>query len=113
MSEVIRIKKGLDINLKGKANEVFSKAQMPDVFSVRPDDFHGIKPKTIVKDGDSVKVGSVLFYDKANPDLKVVSPVSGQVIAVNRGERRKVLDIRIKSDGNSNPSHSRSVNRLL
>ena len=73
MSEVIRIKKGLDINLKGKANEVFSKAQMPDVFSVRPDDFHGIKPKTIVKDGDSVKVGSVLFYDKANPDLKAKS----------------------------------------
>ena len=100
MSEVIRIKKGLDINLKGKAKEVFSKAQMPDVFAVRPDDFHGIKPKTIVKEGDLVKVGSVLFYDKANPDLKVVSPASGKVIAVNRGERRKVLDIRIKSDGN-------------
>lgn len=100
MSEVIRIKKGLDINLKGKAKEVFSKAQLPDLFAVRPDDFHGIKPKTVVKEGDSVKVGSVLFYDKANPDLKVVSPVSGEVIAVNRGDRRKVLDIRIKSDGN-------------
>ncbi len=99
MSEVIRIKKGLDINLKGKAKEIYAKAQMPELFSVRPDDFHGIKPKTVVKEGDQVKVGSVLFYDKTNPDLKVVSPVSGEVIAVNRGERRKVLDIRVKSDG--------------
>lgn len=99
MSETIKIKKGLDINLKGKANEVYGKAQLPELFSVRPDDFHGIKPKTVVKEGDQVKVGSVLFYDKNNPDVKVCSPVSGEVVAVNRGERRKVLDISIKSDG--------------
>ncbi len=99
MSETIKIKKGLDINLKGKASEVYAKAQLPEVFSVRPDDFHGIKPKTVVKEGDQVKVGSVLFYDKANPDVKVVSPASGEVIEVKRGERRKVLNILIKSDG--------------
>lgn len=99
MSETIKIKKGLDINLKGKASEVYAKAQLPEMFSVRPDDFHGIKPKTVVKEGDQVKVGSVLFYDKNNSDVKVCSPVSGEVVAVNRGERRKVLDIRIKSDG--------------
>lgn len=99
MSETIKIKKGLDINLKGKASEVYAKAELPEIFSVRPDDFHGIKPKTVVKEGDPVKVGTVLFYDKMNPDVKVVSPVSGEVVAVNRGERRKVLDIQIKSDG--------------
>ncbi len=99
MAEVIRIKRGLDIKLKGKAEEVFGKSEPATLFSVRPDDFQGIKPKVIVKDGDAVKVGSVLFYDKANPEMKFVSPVSGVVLAVNRGEKRKVLDVRIQSDG--------------
>ncbi|MBO4530965.1 MAG: Na(+)-translocating NADH-quinone reductase subunit A [Paludibacteraceae bacterium] len=98
MSEVIRIKKGLDINLKGKAQEVSAKAEASDLFSVRPDDFHGIKPKVVVHEGDAVKVGTVLFYSKTNPELKFVSPVSGEVLAVNRGDKRKVLDIRLKSD---------------
>ncbi|MBR2260416.1 MAG: Na(+)-translocating NADH-quinone reductase subunit A [Paludibacteraceae bacterium] len=99
MSEVIRIKKGLDINLKGKAKEISAKVETSELFSVRPDDFHGITPKVTVHEGDKVKVGTVLFYSKANPELKFVSPVSGEVIAVNRGDRRKVLDIRLKSDG--------------
>ena len=99
MAESIKIKKGLDIKLKGKAAEIKSDALQSQFFSMRPDDFHGMTPKVAVKEGDAVKVGSVLFYDKANPDLKVVSPCSGTVEAVNRGERRKVLDIRLKSDG--------------
>ena len=99
MAESIKIKKGLDIKLKGKAAETKSDALQSQFFSMRPDDFHGMTPKVAVKEGDAVKVGSVLFYDKANPDLKVVSPCSGTVEAVNRGERRKVLDIRLKSDG--------------
>jgi len=93
MAESIKIKKGLDIKLKGKAAETKSDALQSQFFSMRPDDFHGMTPKVAVKEGDAVKVGSVLFYDKANPDLKVVSPCSGTVEAVNRGERRKVLDI--------------------
>ncbi len=99
MSEVIRIKKGLDINMKGKAKEVLAKVGASESFSVRPDDFHGIKPKVLVREGDKVKVGTVLFQSKTNQDLKFVSPVSGEVVAVNRGDKRKVLDIRLKSDG--------------
>lgn len=99
MAEVIRIKRGLDIKLKGDAKDVFAKADQAVYFSVRPDDFHGITPKVVVKDGEKVKVGTVLFYDKINPEIKVVSPASGVVLAVNRGEKRKVLDIRIQSDG--------------
>ncbi len=99
MSGIIRLKKGLDIPLLGKAKESIQKVERSETFSVRPDDFVGIKPKVIVKDGDQVKVGSVLFYSKMNPELKFVSPVSGEVVSVNRGAKRKVLDIQIKSDG--------------
>ena len=77
MSGIIRLKKGLDIPLLGKAKESIQKVERSETFSVRPDDFVGIKPKVIVKDGDQVKVGSVLFYSKMNPELKFVSPVSG------------------------------------
>jgi Na+-transporting NADH:ubiquinone oxidoreductase subunit A len=99
MAEVIRIKRGLDIKLQGKAKDVFTKADLPDLFAVFPDDFHGIRPKVVVKEGETVKVGSVLFYDKKNPDIKVVSPASGTILAVNRGEKRKVINILIQSDG--------------
>ena len=102
MAEVIRIKRGLDIKLEGKAKDLFMKADPAKLFSVRPDDFHGIIPKVVVKDGENVKVGSVLFYDKANPDVKFVSPASGVVVAVNRGAKRKLIDIVIESDDQFN-----------
>ncbi|HOU68546.1 MAG TPA: Na(+)-translocating NADH-quinone reductase subunit A [Paludibacteraceae bacterium] len=110
MAEVIRIKRGLDIKLKGKSEEVFGKSEPATLFSVRPDDFQGIKPKVIVKDGDAVKAGSVLFYDKANPEMKFVSPVSGTILAVNRGDKRKFLDIRIQSDGKFESESFQKVN---
>ncbi|MDR1730414.1 MAG: Na(+)-translocating NADH-quinone reductase subunit A [Prevotellaceae bacterium] len=99
MVKVIRIKRGLDIKLKGGAKDVFAKANPADLFAVKPTDFQGITPKVVVKEGENVKAGTVLFYDKKNPAIQVVSPVSGTVLAVNRGEKRKVLDIRIQSDG--------------
>lgn len=97
---VIRIKKGLDIKLKGKADSVFVKSEPASLFSIKPDDFLGIKPKVLVNEGDEVKAGTVLFRDKVNPEINFVSPVSGVVKAVNRGDRRKLLDILIQSDGN-------------
>ncbi|MCQ2216902.1 MAG: Na(+)-translocating NADH-quinone reductase subunit A [Paludibacteraceae bacterium] len=99
MAELIRIKRGLDIKLKGKAGQIFGKAEPATLFSIRPDDFQGIKPKVVVKDGDVVKAGTVIFQDKANPEMKFVSPVSGTVLEVKRGDRRKVLNISIQSDG--------------
>lgn len=101
MSEVIKIKKGLDIRLKGKADNVFGQAQLPDLFAIKPTDFHGVVPKMVIKEGEKVKAGSVLFYDKYQPDVKFVSPVSGELKAVIRGERRKILEVVVKSDGNN------------
>jgi Na+-transporting NADH:ubiquinone oxidoreductase subunit A len=98
MSEAIKIKKGLLINLKGKAEKVFIKIDDATTFAVKPTDFHGITPKLSVNTGDQVQAGSPLFYDKFNTDILFTSPVSGTVSQINRGERRKILEVVIESD---------------
>lgn len=98
MSEVIKIKKGLDIPLSGKAEKVFGQTQLPGLFAVKPTDFHGIVPKMVLKEGDPVKIGTVLFFDKYHPEVKFVSPVSGVLKSVNRGERRRILEVIVESD---------------
>lgn len=69
MPDKIKIRKGFDIKLKGEAEKIFVKAEMAELFGVKPTDFHGIIPKLTIKVGDIVKAGSVLFYDKARPDI--------------------------------------------
>lgn len=98
MANVIKIKKGLDINLKGKASDVLLNGGKSDSYAIVPDYYNGIVPKVVVKVGEKVKAGSVLMTDKNRPEIKFVSPVSGEVTAVNRGEKRKVLSIVVKSD---------------
>lgn len=99
MSETIKIRKGLNINLKGKAEKVFVKAKPAQTYAVKPTDFPGLTPKLIVKAGDEVKAGTPLFHDKYHPEIKFSSPVSGKVQEINRGERRKILEVIIESDG--------------
>ena len=98
MANVIKLKKGLDIPLEGKPVKEIVDAPRSEYYALIPDDFHGVIPKVIVKAGDHVDAGTPLMYDKNRPEVKFVSPVSGEVVAVNRGERRKVLDITVKSD---------------
>lgn len=99
MSETIKIRKGLNINLKGKAEKVFVKAKPVQTYAVKPSDFPGLTPKLIVKAGDEVKAGTPLFHDKYRPEVKFTSPVSGKVQEINRGERRRILEVIIESDG--------------
>jgi Na+-transporting NADH:ubiquinone oxidoreductase subunit A len=98
MSQTINIKKGATIKLKGAAEKVTATVALPDSFSINPADFHGVTPKLAVKAGDEVKAGSVLFYDKNNEVVKFTSPVSGKVEEIVRGEKRKILSIRITAD---------------
>jgi Na+-transporting NADH:ubiquinone oxidoreductase subunit A len=98
MPNVIKLKKGLDIPLQGMAEKVLEKPALPKVFAVKPTDFPGIRPKMMVRADDEVKVGTPLFFDKYNPEVMFASPVSGRVVAINRGERRKILEVVIKSD---------------
>ena len=98
MANVIKIKKGLDINLKGKASDVLLNGGKSESYAIVPDYYNGILPKVVAKVGEKVKAGSVLMIDKNRPEIKFVSPVSGEVTAVNRGEKRKVLSIVVKPD---------------
>ena len=102
MAEVIKIDKGLDIRISGKAEKFFGQYKLPDLFAVKPTDFHGLTPKMAIKEGEAVKAGTVLFFDKNNPEIKFVSPVSGTLKSINRGERRRILEVIIESDGNDN-----------
>ncbi len=102
MAEVINIKRGLDIKQKGRAENIFGQIGHPEHYSIKPTDFKGINPKMVVKEGDSVLAGSVLFYDKNQPDIKFVSPVSGVIQSIIRGERRKILNVVVSNKGENN-----------
>ncbi len=93
MLNVIKLRKGLDINLKGKAAGTYTAMKSPGFYALVPDDFPGITPKVVVKEQEYVMAGGPLFVDKNHPELKFVSPVSGVVTSVERGSRRKVLNI--------------------
>ena len=97
MSEDIRIKKGLTIKLKGKAEETISAAPRSGIFAIQPKDFHGITPKLTVKVGAEVSVGDVLFYSKSNEQIKFTSPVSGTVTEIRRGAKRRILAVVIEA----------------
>ena len=99
MANVIKLRKGLDVNLKGKANLETMLTKVEGQFALVPDDFYGMKPKVVVKEGEAVKVGDALYVDKNHPEVKFVSPVSGTVALVERGERRKVMSVRVDADG--------------
>ncbi len=98
MANQIKIKKGLQIPLSGKSEEVFRDTLKSEYVSVCPEDFHGIIPKLTVKVDDKVKAGQPLFHDKKHPEIYFVSPVSGIVTAINRGEKRRIIDIVVKAD---------------
>ena len=99
MAKVIKLRKGLDINLKGKAALETTAVKCSGEYALVPDDFPGLKPKVVAKEGDAVKVGDALFVDKLHPEVKFVSPVSGTVSLVERGDRRKLMSVRVMSDG--------------
>ena len=99
MSKLIKIRKGLDIKLKGTAEKIIAQAEPASTYAVKPSDFPGLTPKLAARPEDKVKAGSVLFFDKLRPEIKFTSPVSGVVRAVNRGERRRILEVVVESDG--------------
>jgi Na+-transporting NADH:ubiquinone oxidoreductase subunit A len=98
MDQVIKLKKGLDINLKGKPQPVRRHAVSSPEYTIYPGDFPGLIPKTAVKPGDRTLAGAALLFDKNRPNIKITSPVSGEVVAVNRGEKRKLLSIVVHAD---------------
>lgn len=112
MSKDIRIKKGLDLKLVGEAQKKVSSIQRSQVYSIKPSDFHKVTPKMVLKEGSEVKAGEVLFYSKNDEAVKFVSPVSGKISEIKRGEKRVIEEIMILADpedsfldhGKKNPS---------
>lgn len=98
MSKDIRIKKGLDLKLKGEAGKNVATVTRSKVYAIKPSDFHGVTPKMVVKEGATVKAGEVVFYSKNDESVKFVSPVSGTIQEIVRGEKRVILEIRIAAD---------------
>ena len=98
MSQDIVVKKGLDLQLVGNASPEIYTPESSDYISIFPSDFHGVFPKLVVKENDIVKAGETLFFDKNSEKIKFVSPVSGIIHEILRGDRRTVLEIKIKAD---------------
>ena len=97
MIKHIQLHKGLDIPVKGAAELRIEKTIISDVVSVKPVNFKNLTPKLLVREGDEVKAGSILFVDKYHPEVGFASPVSGTVEQIVRGEKRKLLEVRIKA----------------
>ena len=99
MSKTIKLKKGFDINLAGKAENKISDAKNPETFAIKPTDFPNIsRPKLLVEEGDKVKAGTPILYDKMSDTVMHCSPVSGEIVEIKRGEKRKLLEIKILAD---------------
>lgn len=97
MSKTIKLKRGLDIKLIGEADKVKVDAKSSAFVTLKPTDFHGLNPKMIVKEGETVKRGQVVFFDKHHNDVKVVSPVAGVLTEIVRGAKRRILEVKIKA----------------
>lgn len=99
MGKFIRLKKGFDINLAGKAALTLASTDQSDLFAIKPTDFEGIyMPKLLVNEGDDVKAGTPLFRDKKHEDIFFTAPVSGEVVEIKRGAKRKLLEVKILAD---------------
>lgn len=99
MSKDVKIRKGVNIKLTGVAEKLYADTVSTSDIVLKPTDFPTLVPKLAVKVGDKVKAGSALFYDKSNDHILFTSPISGEVTEINRGEKRKILEVKVKNDG--------------
>lgn len=99
MSKIVKLRKGFDLKLVGKAPLELANFAGAQTFAIKPTDFPGIqRPKVLVNEGDTVKAGSPILIDKALDQVIYAAPVSGEIVEVKRGEKRKLLEIKILAD---------------
>ena len=110
MSKDIRIRKGFDIKLVGEAEKETVQAIASNVYAIQLSDFHGIIPKMLKKVGDKVQAGEAVFYNKTNEAMKFAAPVSGEISEIVRGDRRRILTIKISADKEQKHTSVASVN---
>ncbi len=99
MSKLVKLKKGFDIKLAGRAEKKLAEIQQPETFAIKPTDFVGMqRPKVLVNEGDKVKAGTPILFDKKAEAVQYTAPVSGEIVEIKRGEKRKLLEIKILAD---------------
>lgn len=98
MGKTIKLKKGHDIKLVGEVFPSQGEAKTSKTYAIKPLDFKGLTPKLQIEVGSEVKAGTPLYFFKEMPDVKVTSPVSGEVVEINRGAKRVILEIKILAD---------------
>jgi len=100
MSKLIKLRKGFDIKVSGEPSKNTNLSYNPRTFAVKPTDFIGLSPipKVVVSVGDEVKAGDQLFFDKVRPEISYNSPVSGEIVEINRGAKRSIAEIIILAD---------------
>ncbi|MFT5618190.1 MAG: Na+-transporting NADH:ubiquinone oxidoreductase subunit A [Arenicella sp.] len=102
MADTIKLKKGFDINLAGKAEKTIGKFSQPKTFAIKPSDFIGMeRAKELVQVGDVVKAGTPLLFDKKAEGILYTSPVSGEVVEVKRGAKRALIQIVVLADAHN------------
>jgi len=104
-----KLKRGLDIRIKGEPESNVINIPVPGEFAIVPQDFKFITPKPLIKPGESVKAGTPIFYSKDNPRIRIASPVSGTLKEIKRGERRVIESFIIDNDGNY---ESETINKV-
>ncbi len=98
MSKDIRINRGLTLRLKGEAEKQLVEAPRSRIYAIKPPDFHSVMPKMVVKEGERVLAGDELFFSKYTEDVRFTSPVSGTILEVKRGAKRRIMEVRIEAD---------------
>jgi len=113
MSKDISIKNGAKLDLIGLASKEIELAKDITTHAIYPDDFFNLKPRMVVKEGDKVKAGSPIFHDKDDEKIVIVSPVSGYIKSIDRGEKRKILKVLIYKEGDDKINHQIIENKKL
>ncbi|EPC03491.1 Na(+)-translocating NADH-quinone reductase subunit A [Litchfieldella anticariensis FP35 = DSM 16096] len=93
---MIEVKRGLDLPITGTPEQRIEDARPVRHVAVLGTDYVGMKPTMEVQEGDSVKLGQLLFTDKKIEGVRFTAPAAGEVVAINRGEKRKLLSVVIK-----------------
>lgn len=101
-NQIVTIKKGLDLPIVGEPRQVIELGAKPSQVAVLGEEFVGLKPTMLVEEGDFVQKGQALFEDKKTPGVLFTAPASGQVVAINRGERRILQSVVIRCDDGEN-----------
>jgi len=96
---MIKLQKGLDLPISGEPRHVIHDSPKVKSVAVLGEDFVGMKPTMMVKVGDQVKKGQVLFNDKKNEGVCFTAPASGTVSAINRGPKRVLQSVVVDVSG--------------